>query len=300
MHWVRFIRLHLFRQFSMMQEAVIFFLKAHHFIEIQPSINLDSSRDSLDVRNAGQLESPLGKFNRLPRLTVVVWAILTAPLDWNSANIQGVGPMRGALSLIESTLLSLQLLLTGICRRHIAGVNAKSRGVAGWAEVIVRAAAVPDEKVAWLCVELLPLAAFVLEPFHTPLREAVPFLGPGPNLIRLVLEFLVELFAKSVRTLADDQAAVIRPIWEKVNKSLETSEPRSLGILILVWPGLVVGQVSTVWEADIDPIKGHNKIFCVIDFFESTDDSGLLADVPGEGFVGYSISQAHSLLVDDG
>jgi hypothetical protein len=65
----------------------------------------------------------------------------------------------------------------------------------------VRRARVPQQQVAGLGVDLDPLAAAVGQPLHALVGEAVPLLGPGPDLVGLVAEGAVEFFREEVCAL---------------------------------------------------------------------------------------------------
>lgn len=76
----------------------------------------------------------------------------------------------------------------------------------------------------------MPFAAVVLEPLHTRVREAVPFLCPCGDTL-LIFHVDMELLREQMAALTDDQATIIRPIWMEVDETLETAEPWLLRIL---------------------------------------------------------------------
>lgn len=47
-----------------------------------------------------------------------------------------------------------------------------------------------------------------------------------------------------MRAAADDQAAVGGAVGEQVDEPLEAAEVGLLGVLVLVWPGLVWGEIG--------------------------------------------------------
>lgn len=156
----------------------------------------------LDVRDASQPHPALSQLDRLPRGPVIVRAVLAilAP-DRDAADVHGVGPVGGALRVLEGALLADQLLVGRVGDGHVARVDAEARRVARGRQVVVRRPRVPEEQVAGLGVDLDPLAALVGEPLHALVGEAVPLLGPGPDLVGLVLELGVELLGQQVRAL---------------------------------------------------------------------------------------------------
>jgi hypothetical protein len=111
----------------------------------------------------------------------------------------------------------------------------------------VGSAAVPDDEVAGLHAHLLPLAASVRKPLQTGIGEAVPLLGPGPDL-RLVDELLVELFGEEMCALADDESTVLGTIGQEVHQTLKTAEAGLERVLVLMRPGLVGLEVFAVRE----------------------------------------------------
>jgi hypothetical protein len=108
------------------------------------------------------------------------------------------------------------------------------------------------------------------------------------------------LLTQQMRSLAYNQATILRPIRKQVDQTLQAPESRLLRVLILMRPRLVWLNVLPVREPDSNRIEGHNKILSTVDFLESLDDFGLLAHTPCERFVGDGVSQAHTLLVDVG
>lgn len=65
----------------------------------------------------------------------------------------------------------------------------------------------------------------------------------------------MKVFREKVRAFADYEAAIVGAVREKVDETLEAAEAWLLRILILMWPGLVLGEIGAVWEAEIDSIK---------------------------------------------
>jgi hypothetical protein len=103
---------------------------------------------------------------------------------------------------------------------------------------------IPEQEVARLGAELLPLEALILEPLHAVLGEAEPFVGPGRDL-RLVLHGLVELRGQSVSALANDETTVLRSVGKEVHQALQAAETRLEGILVLVRPRDILRNIGT-------------------------------------------------------
>jgi hypothetical protein len=103
---------------------------------------------------------------------------------------------------------------------------------------------VPKKEVTRLGAKLLPLQALVLEPLHTVLGEAEPLVSPGWDL-GLIFHGLVELLGDSVSALADDETAVLGTVRQKIDQALQAAETRLKGVLILVRPGNILGNVCT-------------------------------------------------------
>src|SRR5688572_8097859 len=110
----------------------------------------------------------------------------------------------------------------------------------------------------------------------------------------------MELLAKKMRTLANNETAIVVTIREQVHKSLEATETGLFRILILVWPRVVRLEVLTVGESHIRSVEGDDEVLCIVRFLESVNNSWFLTHRPSEGFVRDTIAEAHALLVDDG
>lgn len=109
----------------------------------------------------------------------------------------------------------------------------------------------------------------------------------------------MELITEEVCALADYESSILGAIGKHVDETLHDSEPRLLGVLILVRPGLVWGQIGAVGEAKVDGIKGNNEILVVVDLLENLDDAGLSSDLPGKVLVTDAVVDAHPLLIND-
>lgn len=59
------------------------------------------------------------------------------------------------------------------------------------------------------------------------------------------------------------------------------------------------GRLDLLGKAEVDRVKGDNKVFVVVDFLECGDHAWLAADVPDELLVGYTVVHAHAFLVDE-
>lgn len=164
------------------------------------------------------------------------------------------------------------------------------------------------EKVTRLGLDLDPLATLVLQPLQTFLCEAIPLRSPAgtkknvlstnnlqtnitfpdrdrlprPNLILLILKLLVEFLTQQMRSLAYNQATILRPVRKQVNQTLQTPEPRLQRVLILMWPGLVRLDILAAGETNANRIKGNNQILRAVNLLKRLDDLGLLAHAPGE------------------
>lgn len=62
--------------------------------------------------------------------------------------------------------------------------------------------------------------------------------------------------------------------------------------------GFVVGNVGTIRKGHVDVIKQNNEVGGVISFLEGVDDTGFLADGPGEILVRHAVAVDNALLVD--
>ncbi|KAI6774223.1 hypothetical protein HG531_001072 [Fusarium graminearum] len=144
---------------------------------------------------------------------------------------------------------------------------------------------VPDDQVTGVSLNLVPLAVVLLKPLHASICESVPLWRPSGNAFLGATDIIVKFLTQQVTTLGDDKAAVIRAIGQQVDKSLKTTEAGLVGILILMRPGLVLGD---------------DQVFGAKGLLESPNDTRLSANVPDKVFVGCTISQKHTLLVDDG
>ena len=69
------------------------------------------------------------------------------------------------------------------------------------------------------------------EPLPAGLGVAVPFVGPGWDLL-LVLHLFVELLRQLGATLADDQASVFRAVGKEVDEALQAAEAGLERILV--------------------------------------------------------------------
>jgi hypothetical protein len=107
-----------------------------------------------------------------------------------------------------------------------------------------------------------------------------PFI-PRPNFL-LLLEVLMEFLTQQVSTLADYQSTVLWSVRKQIDKTLQATESRLLGILVLVGPGRVGLDILPVGESDVDGIEGYNYVLCIIDLLESLNYAWLLADGPSE------------------
>jgi hypothetical protein len=160
-----------------------------------PSSLLFNSRQTcfrVDVRDASQLVSPLVPFWLVDGLKTVVRVILALPLRDIRASMPCIWPMGRATPALQSVLLAEEILLRCIRDGHVAGVDAEAGLARFGAEVVVRRPRVPQEEVTGLCAELLPSAPVVGEPLHAGLGVAVPFVGPGGDLL-LILHLFMEL-----------------------------------------------------------------------------------------------------------
>lgn len=84
----------------------------------------------------------------------------------------------------------------------------------------MRHAAVPDNKIAWVCAHLLPLHSMVREPLHPLLSETEPFWCPGGD-AWLIGHLAVELLGNRVPAWADYETAVGWAAGVEVHKALE-------------------------------------------------------------------------------
>lgn len=212
--------------------------------------------------------------------------------------MHGVWPVSSALQVVESRLLADEVLLRRLGHGHVACVSAESWHLALWADVVMGRAAVPEQKVARLRVDLDPLAPLLLQPLETSVGEAVPLVCPSPDLVLLVFECFVELLAQQMGALAHNQASIPVAVGEDVDQALEAAETRLLWVLILVRPRLVGFDVGAPRKGSVDGVKGHDQVLRVVCTLKGLDDSRLLTDGPGEGLMSNSISNNHPLFGD--
>lgn len=197
----------------------------------------------LDIRNTRQLKGPPTQFRLIHRPITVVRVLLAITLGHIGTSVHSIGPVCGTNPTIERTLLADQIFLCSIGDRHIASVDSETGLVILRAEVVVRSARVPDQQVTRLGAELLPLTAVVLQPLHAAVGEAVPLGGPGGDAL-FVGHVAVEFFGNEVAALADDETAVVGTVGEQVYETLHAAEAMLLRALVLVWPGLVRGDIG--------------------------------------------------------
>ena len=204
---------------------------------------LRADNSLLDIRNTRQLKGPLTQLRLIHRPITVVRVLLAITLGHVGTSVHSIGPVRSTNPAVKRILLADQVLLRSISDRHIASVDSETGLVVLGTEVVVGSARVPDEQVAGLGTELLPLAAVVLEPLHAAVGEAVPFGGPGGDAL-FVGHVAVEFFGDEVAALADNEAAVVRAVGKQIHETLHAAEAVLLGVLVLVRPGLVGGDIG--------------------------------------------------------
>ena len=107
----------------------------------------------------------------------------------------------------------------------------------------MRRARIPHDQISRIRGHLLPLAPALLEPLHPGVREAEPFRRPGWDAL-LVDEDLVEFLRDVVAAFANDEAAVVGAVGEEVHETLEAAEAGLEGVLVLMGPGDVGGEVG--------------------------------------------------------
>lgn len=198
----------------------------------------------LDIRNACKLESSLAKIDSINRLEAIAGTFLTITFSNVGTSVLCVRPVSSSQSLLECLLLALQVLLCGIRDGHIASVNTETGGLTLRAEVIVRGARVPDEKITGLSTDFLPLASVVFEPLHSSLGVSVPFRCPGGNAL-FVGHVTVKFFREEMGAGADNETTVIGTVGKEVDQALKATEAGLGRVLVLMWPWLVGREVGT-------------------------------------------------------
>lgn len=209
------------------------------------------------------------------------------PLEGHASETSQIRPVSGEVHLFKRRLLLTQLFLRQVCNRHVAGVDSEPwlrRALRG-TDVVMRSAAVLDNKIAGLYAHFLPLATSVGKPLQPSLRETVPLFSPCPDL-RLVDKLFVEFFGKKMCAFAHDQAAIVGSVRQKVHKTLETAEAWLQRVLVLVRLGLVDGELFAVWKREIDGVEAHGQVVGGMYFLEGTYDTRLLAYCPRPRLVG--------------
>ena len=108
----------------------------------------------------------------------------------------------------------------------------------------MRSARVPNQEIARISAELLPLEPLLLQILHSVLCETIPLRRPRWDSL-LVRELLMKLFGEQVAAAADYETTIVWPIWQQIDQALKTAEAGSRWILVLVWPWRVRRQVLT-------------------------------------------------------
>lgn len=80
--------------------------------------------------------------------------------------------------------------------------------------------------------------------------------------------------------LADNQPAIFRSVWQKVDKALKAAEAWLQRVLILVGPGLVCLEIFAVGEAEVDCVKADDEVLGIVDLLKGAYDTGFLTDRP--------------------
>ena len=84
--------------------------------------------------------------------------------------------------------------------------------------------------------------------------------------------------------LEDHQAAVVVAVREEVDETLDATETRAFGVLILMSPRLelLVFLVEPAGERDVDGVERDEQVVGVEDLFKGADDARLRANTPRE------------------
>jgi hypothetical protein len=179
----------------------------------------------LDIRNACKFECPLVKNDFINWLETVARAFLTITFSNIGTSVLCIGPVSSSQSLLEGLFLALQVLLCGVCDGHIASVDTEPGTLALGAQVIVRGARVPNQKVTGLSTHFFPRATVVFEPLHSSFSVSVPFGCPSGNAL-FVSHITVEFLGEEMGTGADNKTTVIGAVGEEVDQALEATEAR--------------------------------------------------------------------------
>jgi hypothetical protein len=162
------------------------------------------------------------------------------------AGMLSIRPVGCADATVKGILFPQEIILCGIRYRHEACVDSETGLVVLGTEIVMGSTRVPQKKITWFGRDLLPCASTILKPLHATLRETVPFRGPGRNSL-FVRHVAVEFFGEEVTTAANNETTIIRSIGEQVHKALHAAETVLLGILVLVRPGLVGGNIGATF-----------------------------------------------------
>jgi hypothetical protein len=112
-------------------------------------------------------------------------------------------------------------------------------------------------------------------------------------------ESIVELLTQQMTSLAHNQTTIIQSIWQKIHQTLKTSETRLLGVLVLVWPRFVRGNIRAIRKSEIGRVERDKQVLGTINLLEHLSDASFCPDIPHEFLVCQPVVHAHSFLVDD-
>lgn len=116
----------------------------------------------------------------------------------------------------------------------------------------MRCPRIPNNQITRFGTYFLPFEAMVGEPFHPVVGEAEPFGCPGGD-AWFVGHFAMELFRQDMTAFADYEPAVVGAAGIQVYEALEAAETGFGRVLVLVWPGLVLGQIFATTQPPVSP-----------------------------------------------
>lgn len=101
---------------------------------------------------------------------------------------------------------------------------------------------VPNNQITWFGAYFFPFEAVVGKPFHPVVGEAEPFWCPSGD-AWFVGHFTMELFRQDMASFTDYEPTVVGAARVQIYEALEAAETGLGGVLVLVWPGFVLGEV---------------------------------------------------------
>ena len=217
-----------------------------------------------DVGNPGELELPLVQLRSMlgtipVRRTFGTIRSHGGPFD----TLQTLRPVAGTDTGVKGLLLLDEVLPGGGVGRSETSVDGHSDVVSLGSNVVVRHSRVPQDQVTGAGVDLFKLVSSLFQPRESSVLVPIPLVRPLPNPL-FISESVVVLFRDLVTASHDNKTAIVRTVFIQVDKTLETTETRSFGILVLMGPPLVGGSVLAVRPLHVDDVKGDDEVVGVV------------------------------------